>query len=75
MTSTDRYTVISSDCHAGANHETYRDYLETKYLDDFDAWRAKYSNPFRDLQDDGKSRNWDNDRRIGERTPTAWSPR
>jgi predicted TIM-barrel fold metal-dependent hydrolase len=66
MTSTDRYTVISSDCHAGANHETYRDYLEAKYVDDFDAWRAKYSNPFRDLQDDGKSRNWDNDRRIGE---------
>ena len=27
---------------------------------------ASTRNPFRDLQDDGKSRNWDNDRRIAE---------
>lgn len=45
---------------------TYREYLEAKYLDDFDAWRGKYSNPFRDLQDDGRSRNWDDDRRISD---------
>ena len=47
----DRYTIISADCHAGANHETYRGFLESKYHDDFDAWREKYRNPFRDLQD------------------------
>jgi predicted TIM-barrel fold metal-dependent hydrolase len=63
---TDRYTIISADCHAGANHETYRQYLDPAYLDDFDAWRNKYKNPFRDLQDGGRVRNWDNDRRISD---------
>ena len=36
------------------------------YLDDFDAWRDKYKNPFRDLQDGGRVRNWDDERRNGE---------
>jgi predicted TIM-barrel fold metal-dependent hydrolase len=63
MAADDHYTIISADCHAGANHETYRSYLETKYLDDFDAWRGKYKNPFRDLQDGGRVRNWDSERR------------
>jgi predicted TIM-barrel fold metal-dependent hydrolase len=62
----DRYTLISADGHAGGNHEQYREYLEHKYLDEFDAWRSKYRNPFRDLQDDGRTRNWDSDRRIAE---------
>jgi predicted TIM-barrel fold metal-dependent hydrolase len=62
----DHYTIISADCHAGANHETYREYLEKKYVDDFDAWRAKYKNPFRDLQDGGRIRNWDDERRNGD---------
>jgi len=62
----ERYTIISSDCHAGGNHAQYREYLDPAYIDEFDAWRGKYSNPFRDLQDDGRSRNWDNDRRIND---------
>jgi len=62
----DRYTVISADCHAGADHATYRQYLASAWHNDFDAWRAKYRNPFRDLQDDGRSRNWDDERRIVE---------
>lgn len=66
MASSDRYTIISSDCHAGANHATYREYLEPKWHDEFDAWRGKYRNPFRDLQDDGRTRNWDDERRIGD---------
>ena len=33
---------------------------------EFDAWRGDYSNPFRDLQDDGRSRNWDNERRVND---------
>src|SRR5204863_45573 len=45
-TTTDRYTLISADCHAGANHETYREYLEHKYHEEFDAWRGEYTNPF-----------------------------
>ena len=63
MAADDRYTIISADCHAGANHATYREFLEAKYHDDFDAWRGKYKNPFRDLQDGGRVRNWDNERR------------
>jgi predicted TIM-barrel fold metal-dependent hydrolase len=62
----DRYTLISADCHAGGNHEMYRSYLETKYLEDFDAWRTKYSNPFSDLTSTTKDRNWNSDRRITE---------
>jgi predicted TIM-barrel fold metal-dependent hydrolase len=61
-----RYTLISADCHAGANMDTYRGYLEGRYLDEFDAWREAYRNPFRDLQGSGRSRNWDDERRLAE---------
>ena len=64
--SPERYTIISSDCHAGGNHAQYREYLDPAYVERFDAWRGLYKNPFRDLQDDGRSRNWDDDRRIAE---------
>ena len=66
--SDERYTIISADCHAGGSHEMYREYLEPKYVPDFDAWREKYRNPFRDLQegDGGRIRNWDDDRRNGD---------
>ncbi len=60
------YTIISADCHAGGSHEMYREYLDPQYRDDFDAWREKYKNPFRDLQDGGRVRNWDDERRIGD---------
>ena len=63
---TPRYTIISADCHAGANHETYREYLDPAWRDEFDAWRGQYSNPFRDLQGDGRARNWDDGRRMAE---------
>ncbi len=62
--SPDRYTIISADCHAGANHKTYREYLDPSFHDDFDAWRGKYKNPWSDLRDtDLRVRNWDDDRR------------
>jgi predicted TIM-barrel fold metal-dependent hydrolase len=61
--STERYTVISADCHAGGSHAQYREYLEEKYLEDFDAWRGKYKNPFKDLGDQRRFRNWDDDMR------------
>ena len=60
------YTIISADCHGGANHETYREYLDPAWRDEFDAWRGEYTNPFRDLQGDGRTRNWDDERRIRE---------
>ena len=66
MTTIERYTIISADCHAGGNHAAYREFLDPAWRDEFDAWRGEYSNPFRDLQGDGRDRNWDDDRRIAE---------
>jgi len=61
------YTIISADCHAGGNHEMYREYLDPEWRDEFDAWRGGYQNPFRDLQSvDKRARNWDDERRISE---------
>ena len=62
----ERYTIISADCHAGGNMEMYREFLDPDYREAFDAWRGDYSNPFRDLQGGGRTRNWDDDRRIEE---------
>jgi predicted TIM-barrel fold metal-dependent hydrolase len=68
MTSSgERYTIISADTHAGANHETYREYLDPAFHEDFDAWRGKYKNPWKDLRDtDLRIRNWDDDRRDAD---------
>jgi predicted TIM-barrel fold metal-dependent hydrolase len=60
------YTIISADTHAGGSHAQYRDYIEKKYLDDFDAWRGRYRNPFKDLGDQRRLRNWDNEMRCGQ---------
>lgn len=54
-----RYTLISADTHAGGSHEQYREYLDPAYRDDFDAWRARYKNPFSDLHGHRRVRNWD----------------
>lgn len=35
-----RYTVISSDCRAGADLRDYRTYLDARYHDRFDDWAA-----------------------------------
>jgi len=56
----DRYLIISADTHAGGSHQQYREFLDPKYREDFDAWREKYKNPFKDLkQTDLRVRNWD----------------
>ncbi len=76
MKPTDHYTIISADTHAGGSHEQYREYLDTEYLDDFDAWRDKYKNPFKDLRDTSlRVRNWDDERRGNDEEPTASSAR
>ena len=62
----DRYTVISSDCHAGGSHAAYREYLDPAFLEDFDAWRNKYKNPYKDLGDQRRLRNWDNEMRNSQ---------
>ncbi|MFN8026018.1 MAG: hypothetical protein U0W40_06610 [Acidimicrobiia bacterium] len=60
----DHYTIISADTHAGANHETYREYLDPAWRDEFDAWRGEYKNPWKDLRDTSlRTRNWDDDLR------------
>jgi predicted TIM-barrel fold metal-dependent hydrolase len=68
----ERYTLISADCHAGADHQTYRSYLESKYLDDFDAWRGQYTNPFRDLTAGTRDRNWNDARRLADMEADGW---
>ncbi|HZQ83351.1 MAG TPA: amidohydrolase, partial [Acidimicrobiales bacterium] len=55
----DRYTVISADCHAGADLYDYRPYLESRYQREFDAWAATYVSPFGDLRREDANRNWD----------------
>jgi hypothetical protein len=60
------YTIITSDSHAGGSHAAYREYLDPKYRDDFDAWRGKYRNPYKDLGDQRRFRNWDNEMRNGQ---------
>ena len=59
------YTIISADTHAGGSHAQYREYLESRYVEDFDAWRGRYRNPFKDLGDQRRLRNWDNEMRSG----------
>ena len=41
MASSQHYTIISSDTHAGGSHAQYREFLDKRYLDDFDAWREQ----------------------------------
>jgi predicted TIM-barrel fold metal-dependent hydrolase len=65
MTNT-AYTVISADCHGGADIAAYRPYLEANYLDDFDAWAASFENPYDDVAGPDAARNWDSDRRLAE---------
>ena len=62
----EHYTIISADCHAGGSHAAYREYLDPAYLEDFDAWRDKYKNPYKDLGDNRRLRNWDNEMRNSQ---------
>ncbi|MGW7005669.1 amidohydrolase family protein [Streptomyces sp. NPDC054933] len=63
---TERYTVISADCHAGADLLDYRPYLASRHHEAFDAWAASYVNPWEDLVAPEATRNWDSDRRLAE---------
>jgi predicted TIM-barrel fold metal-dependent hydrolase len=61
------YTIISADTHAGGSHEQYREYLDPEWRDEFDAWRAQYKNPWKDLRNtDLRVRNWDDERRDAD---------
>lgn len=64
MSTESRYTIITTDSHAGGSHAHYREYLDPEFLEDFDAWRGRYKNPFRDLGNTSdRVRNWDTERR------------
>jgi predicted TIM-barrel fold metal-dependent hydrolase len=65
-TASDRYTVISADTHAGGSHAQYREFLDPKFHEDFDAWRGRYKNPFSDLGDRRRYRNWDDEMRNSQ---------
>ena len=60
------YTIVTADSHAGGSHAAYREYLDPKFLEDFDAWRSRYKNPFKDLGDTRRLRNWDTEMRNGQ---------
>ncbi|MDW3218426.1 MAG: amidohydrolase family protein [Acidimicrobiales bacterium] len=62
----DRYTIISADCHAGADIAAYKDYLESSHHEEFEEWAASYVNPFSDLSDPTRVRNWDTEYRQRE---------
>jgi predicted TIM-barrel fold metal-dependent hydrolase len=66
MTDTDRYVIVSADCHGGAELYEYRDYLERRHHDAFDAWARDYAIPFEDLMGDEGGRNWDSGRRLSD---------
>ena len=44
-----RYTLISSDAHAGASIQGYKPYLASQYHEAFDAWAATFHDPWDDL--------------------------
>ncbi|MFF3747623.1 amidohydrolase family protein [Streptomyces kronopolitis] len=62
----ERHTVISADCHAGADLLDYRPYLPSRHHEAFDAWAAAYVNPYEDLLADSADRNWNSARRLAE---------
>ncbi len=66
LTDHDRYMIISSDGHAGANIEGYKPYLASKWHDEFDQWAAAFVNPFSDLAASDADRNWNSQRRLRE---------
>ena len=57
--SNEPYVLITADTHAGGSHAHYREYLEPKYRDAFDAWRGGYKNPALEHYGSKKLRNWD----------------
>lgn len=75
-----RYTIISSDAHAGAELRAYKPYLEKQFHDEFETWAADFKDAWSDQDlemidtDDPNLRvgtasfcseyNWDSDKRL-----------
>jgi predicted TIM-barrel fold metal-dependent hydrolase len=61
------YILITADTHAGGGHAAYREYLDPKYVAQFDEWRSGYRNPETEHYHNVKKlRNWDFDLRTQE---------
>ena len=60
------YTVITSDAHAGASINDYREYLDDKHKKLFDDWRGGYRNPQKQHIGSKKHKNWDDAERVGD---------
>jgi len=75
LTSTERYVVISTDGHCGADLMDYKPYLQKSLHEQFDEWAAHYSDAWGALDPEagegrvgaasfGSSYNWDSDKRL-----------
>lgn len=62
----DRYVIISSDGHAGADLRDYRPFLASRWRDEFDAWADAYVNPWGDLLRPDADRNWSHEHHARE---------
>ncbi|MBW2241076.1 MAG: amidohydrolase [Deltaproteobacteria bacterium] len=60
------YAVITSDAHAGASIQAYREYLDEKHKTLFDEWRGTYKNPQKKHIGSKKHKNWDDAERLGD---------
>jgi predicted TIM-barrel fold metal-dependent hydrolase len=60
------YICITSDTHAGAAIDAYRDYLDPPQRDEFDAWRGGYKNPSKKHIGGKKTKNWDSAERLAD---------
>jgi predicted TIM-barrel fold metal-dependent hydrolase len=60
------YICITSDTHAGASIDTYGEYLDPAYRDDFTAWRGAYRNPSKKHIGGKKTKNWDSAERLAD---------
>jgi predicted TIM-barrel fold metal-dependent hydrolase len=60
------YVVITGDTHGGASLDMYREYLEPREREDFDAWRRAYRNPSKKHLGGKKTKNWDSAERTAD---------
>jgi len=62
----DRYVVISSDAHCGGSLDDYIEYLPKEYMDEFEAWRASFVDPWAQIPSEQAKGQWDDERRVKE---------
>jgi predicted TIM-barrel fold metal-dependent hydrolase len=46
------YVLISTDCHAGADLQGYKPYLEARWHEEFDAWAASFQDGWGEVDPD-----------------------